>query len=448
MLSRSLLRKEESYQHEYLEITLPAIKFLFFLDIPIRLLIAYLFFFKNLNAWLFLFLSILMPLTCFFIKQNKEKKHLKTLDSILPKEKRQPFPYTRFGYDHYEIWGSIYIMIGLLISFWFMIRIIGPEHWYTYILIFFLSIIMTALHVLIPEGLNIPIRFEPLGFRIMRELKKKETESLIYVDISDSNKEYLARISAFFEYSIPVDPTDINDTNIARLESNLKDINSKMDAYMLESALIGTLAFSGFLAIISGGVIKELSTFFSEIGGQMKYVFGNGNISTIMMRLDQFSTDKNLFPLVMIGSLFCSAFFILILILRTRINTLALKFDYLIRVMGIFNAKEEELINMEIAGSGNSQIIEKRKKIVSTKISETIKDATLLYGQIRPVMIMMSIYRNVGLVLFFCVLIISGLFISSYVCTMLMLLALFTVVYRIIETKMRGGLVNRILYRH
>ncbi len=206
------------------------------------------------------------------------------------------------------------------------------------------------------------------------------------------------------ESMVAIDRLDANDGMIARLESDLKGINSKVDSYMLESVLLGALAFSGFLTIVASNVISGADGQFATIISQFldsiwAILFSTQAIDTNV--LSGLFKGTNLFVVIMFESLICSVFFIMVLTLRLRYSDMSLKMDYLIRVINIFNAKEEELIilKMDDKNQDNTRIAD-RTLLLTQKIEAGLSDASRLHSQIKPVVWMMSVYRNLGLIFF------------------------------------------------
>lgn len=254
------------------------------------------------------------------------------------------------------------------------------------------------------------------------------------------------------EHLVAIDVLDANDGMIARLESDLKGINSTVDSYMLESVLLGALAFSGFLTIVASNVISGSDQQFTAIIKQFMDSAGSVLFSEKAVSTDEFSNlfkGTNLFIVIMFESLICSVFFIMVLTLRLRYSDMSLKMDYLIRVISIFNAKEEELIvlKMDDKNQDNTRITE-RTRLLTQKIEAGITDANHLLSQIKPVMGMMSFYRNLGLIFFYLVLVTSGLYFSWVLSVFIMLVAITSKLYRAIGVQARLETMQRILRRH
>jgi len=251
---------------------------------------------------------------------------------------------------------------------------------------------------------------------------------------------------------IAIDRLDANDGMIAKLESELKGINSTVDSYMLESVLLGALAFSGFLTIVASNVISGSDDQFTEIINKFMDSAATVLFSEKGINTDEFSNlfeGSNLFIIIMFESLICAVFFIMVLTLRLKYSDMSLKMDYLIRVLHIFNAKEEELIvlKMDDNNQDNTRITE-RTRLLTQKIEAGIADASHLLSQIKPVVAFMSLYRNMGLIFFYLVLVTSGLYFSGWLSLFIMGVALTSKLYRATSIMTRMETMQRIVRRH
>jgi len=132
-------------------------------------------------------------------------------------------------------------------------------------------------------------------------------------------------------------------------------------------------------------------------------------------------TKECLLFLIIFEALLCSVFFLLVLTLRLRYTDLALKMDYMIRIMNIFNSKEEELNNAFINEIDRTESVTKRMVRLSKKIDDAILGATNLLKEIDPIVTLMSIYRTAGITLFYLILATSGLYFSPIISIVILL---------------------------
>lgn len=198
-----------------------------------------------------------------------------------------------------------------------------------------------------------------------------------------------------------------NDEEIVELEVSLRSANDKMEAYVLEAALFGALAFSGFLQLISSNnvSIKTLGLF-SE------------NIFKMFEGLVQFSLNSTFNPLTFLLStegilslmafltLFCSVFFLAVIASRLRFNDLSDTIDKTVQLSKIFNEKEESILS---ANHGNSN---ERSNFFTVLIRKHLIKGNLTLEQTMPIMEFMRFFRTLGIFTFFLIVVSGGLFVS------------------------------------
>ena len=149
----------------------------------------------------------------------------------------------------------------------------------------------------------------------------------------------------------------------------------------------------------------------------------------------------------MILCLASSVFFLLILTLRIRLNTLSLGLEHIFRIATIFNNKEEELYNSGLNSQLNPNQAKRLEKI-QLKIEIALEDAEKLLITIRPISLMMNIYRFFAIILFYLVLIISGFYFRPVIAIAILSLALFTFLFTKIETYLNIEEIKKRLKRH
>ncbi len=198
-----------------------------------------------------------------------------------------------------------------------------------------------------------------------------------------------------------------NDEEIVELEVSLRSANDKMEAYVLEAALFGALAFSGFLQLISSNnvSIKTLGLF-SE------------NIFKMFEGLVQFSWNSTFSPLTFLMStegilslmafltLFCSVFFLAVIASRLRFNDLSDTIDKTVQLSKIYNEKEESILS---TNQGNSN---ERSNFFTTLIRKHLIKGNLTLEQTMPIMEFMRFFRTLGIFTFFLIVVSGGLFVS------------------------------------
>jgi hypothetical protein len=219
---------------------------------------------------------------------------------------------------------------------------------------------------------------------------------------------------------------DENDEVIVALETTLNSSTSRLDAYVLESALFGALTFSGFLQIMATDLVsfQDLENFSSSI-----FSTAQAFIHLDWVEFDKavvgLSNKKSLFCLVSAQSLICSIFFLAVIASRLRFSDIADKVRTSLNLAKAYNAKEEVLHDeLEITGKTT-----KRLEALTAKVNEQLHQATLVLEEINPVMQYMQYFRNAGILVFLVILISSSLFITSVLGWAFLALAVATYLY-------------------
>lgn len=203
---------------------------------------------------------------------------------------------------------------------------------------------------------------------------------------------------------------DENDEAIVSLETKLNSSTSRLEAYVLESALFGALTFSGFLQIMATDLVS-----FKDLEDFSAYIFSTAQAlihfdwAKFDAGINGLSNKKSLFCLVSAQSLTCSIFFLAVIASRLRFSDIADKVRTAINLAKAYNAKEEVLHDeQEITGKTT-----KRLELLTVKVNEQLYQATLILEEINPVMRYMEYFRNAGILVFLVILISSSLFITS-----------------------------------
>lgn len=171
------------------------------------------------------------------------------------------------------------------------------------------------------------------------------------------------------------------------------------------------------------------------------------DFTSIYQNSSIYFSRNDLYIVIMLLCLLSSVFFLLILTLRFRLNSLSLNLDHIMRILTIFNAKEEELYNNSENFDRKPNQVERFKKI-QKKIDIALIDAEKLLIKIRPVFIMMSIYRTIAIFLFYLVLILSGFYFMPIIAVTIFGLAIFTYLFRKIETSLNIDEIKNRVKRH
>ncbi|HCW07735.1 MAG TPA: hypothetical protein DGG95_10275 [Cytophagales bacterium] len=135
---------------------------------------------------------------------------------------------------------------------------------------------------------------------------------------------------------------DENDEYIVWLETKLNSSTSRLEAYVLESALFGALTFSGFLQIMATDLVsfKDLENFASYIFTTSQ-AFINLDWNQLEVGVAGLNSKVSLFCLISLESLICSIFFLAVIASRLKLSDIADRVRTSINLAKAYNAKEE-----------------------------------------------------------------------------------------------------------
>lgn len=205
--------------------------------------------------------------------------------------------------------------------------------------------------------------------------------------------------------------SDENDIEIVAQEVRLRSLNEKMNAYVLEAALFGALAFSGFIQIIASEIFnlqafQDFNLTFIELARSVIL----GDLSNTELYFDQLLHRNTMLSLLCYESLFCSICFLSVISSRMRYGDLTDLLDKSLALSKNFNKKEEGLLLYQNR-SKEDDSVKKYGELINQHLQKGIRD----YHQIKPVLEFMRFFRTIGISTFFIILITAGLFISPFV---------------------------------
>lgn len=426
---------------------------LFILDQFLRIVTLFTYLHYGFSTWYFLLTQLLILIFTGFISSE-------IIESIKNKYEMFVDPSYKYLNPDIQVFDNIpskllgyQMFFGYAFSFWFFYHIFDNHLWYHYIFIIILSVFG-----LIPCVLSLiltPLYQTSKGakdFQII--IKKKILENDLEKNVSE---DATSKYHNFFTQGVQVEPdtidfdiVDLNDTKIAKLESEVKNVNYKAEAWLLESVFLGGLAFSGFLTVASANFLGEETKAFQSFISHIKNYINSCNIddiSSLYINTSNHFSRNDLYILIMLLCLLSSVFFLLILTLRLRLNSLSLNLDHIMRILTIFNAKEEEIFNNSENLENNPNQVARFEKI-QRKIDIALNDAEKLLVKIRPVFIMMNIYRTIAIFIFYLVLVLSGFYFMPVVAVGISGLAIFTFMFRKIETYISIEEIKRRVKRH
>ncbi|MGK7390594.1 MAG: hypothetical protein ACNS60_09585 [Candidatus Cyclobacteriaceae bacterium M2_1C_046] len=228
--------------------------------------------------------------------------------------------------------------------------------------------------------------------------EKKLSEEYLVSDLSD---DY---------FKVELLTPQKNDEIIVEQSVALKSITGKLEAYVLESALFGALAFSGFLQIMAENLIDfdDLALFGHHLYTSFESIVYLDS-EKLSSTLHSLSSKKDLFSLVALETLICSALFLIVIASRLRFTDKSDKVEESLEKARAINQKEEALLQ------NGKDLSDPKVKDYNRQIAQHLIKGNNDLEEITPVLAYMRYFRNAGILTFFIVIISSALFISSFI---------------------------------
>lgn len=217
--------------------------------------------------------------------------------------------------------------------------------------------------------------------------------------------------------------SDQNDEEIINLEVNLKAENERMDAYVIEAALFGALAFSGFIQIVASQrfTVEFIESFNHHVFLILKGMVNPG-VQQVQDSYDFIFSNNGLMMVLCYQTLFCSVFFLSVIGSRLRYSKLTDYVDRYLHLAKALNEKEEVLLQKEKIN--NAEVT-----FYNTKIKHLLREGYKKQDEIFPIMEFMKFFRTLGITMFFTVIVTSGLFISLWLSSILFFVAILSLIY-------------------
>lgn len=247
---------------------------------------------------------------------------------------------------------------------------------------------------------------------------------------------------------------DANDIAIVEMEGDIRNLQNRVEAYILESVMLGALSFSGFLTLLSADERRVDYEIMTVFGDSIKKIL----IDIVLLKFDINDTAYQIFidagddrrflvAWIMFVTLMSSLFFVLVIISRLKFSSIIEKVDNAIRLARAYNDKEEEVFMLHLQFEDRDRL-KKRLDLLGRKIAQQIAMATDLLKEVKPIVYYMSIFRNLGV--FFCMLIIviGVLFYSQLLAFLVGLLIFIVYIYKQVDDWYRRNRLKRIIQRN
>ncbi|WP_020530858.1 tetratricopeptide repeat protein [Flexithrix dorotheae] len=229
---------------------------------------------------------------------------------------------------------------------------------------------------------------------------------------------------------------DENDEAFVRLETGFVSKKQRIEAYVIESTLFGALSFSAFLQLIANDLItlagvEDFVVLYNDVFNMLLLL----NFEGLFNSMGIMTEKTHVFSILAILTLLCSIMFLVVIASRLRFRDVSDKLEQCFNLIRSLNNKEEHLLLKEHVSKED----EKRFKLLNQKILNQLNEANAYVREINPIAGFMQYFRDLGVVIFFIILIASGLFFSKFLAIAFSLLAVFTILYFNSEAFIKKG---------
>lgn len=242
------------------------------------------------------------------------------------------------------------------------------------------------------------------------------------------------------------DLVDENDRRLIRLKIEIATFERKVESYTIESTLIGGLAFSAFVTIISsdkssaGGVSYLLKNIFSLFRSVL-----TADFASLRAMVPRLPDEHTVLAVVACLAVICSMFFLAVIVARLRFNALVGLASYSTQMAEAFNEKEEHMVrNLALSPNLKSKETDARLNAICKQITESLDDAQVVVDQLRPIIHYMGGFRHIGVLCFLSALVASAWWISPVLALGFTVVGLIAYGYPTFDRWARDGR----LYRH
>ncbi|TAE02573.1 MAG: hypothetical protein EAZ97_02475, partial [Bacteroidetes bacterium] len=220
-----------------------------------------------------------------------------------------------------------------------------------------------------------------------------------------------------------------------------------VEAYILESVMFGALTFSGFLTMIAidpdNLKLEEIHIF-----GKILIVFLHDLVLFEFKKLEIYdifnSNPSTLILWIMLQTLVCSTFFLLVIATRLKFTQILEEIDNAIRLARTYNDKEEDMYTLYLQFE-ESEKIRRRLEVLSRKIDQQIVIARELLLEVKPIVYYMSMFRNLGVSGFLIIILTSLFFFDASIAFFFAIVAAMVYIYKQIDDWYRKTRLQSIL---
>ena len=232
------------------------------------------------------------------------------------------------------------------------------------------------------------------------------------------------------------DPIDRNDIRIIKMEAEIASVSQRVESYTYESALLGALAFSGFLTLIASEkpILETLSKLLPDTSVAVEGIRLEG-FNWLTGYIGSNINESSLIAIVTLETLICSMFFLSVIVSRLRFYGFLKRVDYEIRLARAYNDKEEELYLLKLDMDATKEFPQSRLEALGTKVSDTMDRAAPLLNDVSSIAGYMAVFRNLGILTFILILITSAFLIAKKLALLFIVLSALAYLYTTLDKR-------------
>ncbi len=228
----------------------------------------------------------------------------------------------------------------------------------------------------------------------------------LMVGVTSSSAERLDLSTEEYE---EFDIFDENDRILTRLKAELDDFIRKVEAYTIESTLIGAITFAAFVTIIMADK-GRFETAHHLLGTCV--TAGRNSLSVSNWRslwqLIHYPQEGTILAAVALTAVVCSLFFMGVMVARLRFSALVGQATFSTEMATNLNNKENDLAGQEPARE-HAETRRTRLDWLHLHVDTYLNEAKVELAQLRPIIVYMTVFRTLGLLAFMLTLVLSAL---------------------------------------
>lgn len=230
------------------------------------------------------------------------------------------------------------------------------------------------------------------------------------------------------EAYVAFDEVDENDRILTRLKAELDNLIRRVEAYTIESTLIGAISFAAFVTI----VMSDKGRFYTAHNLLQSCLTAERNVGNVKnwhaaVQSLHYPTEATILVSVALTAVVCSLFFMGVIVARLRFSALVGAATFSTEMAAGMNEKENSL-----AGQGPGDAVEARNTRLAWlhgHVDQYLNEARVELDQLRPIIVYMTIFRTLGLLTFMVTLVLSALWFGPRTALCFAVVAILTYCY-------------------